>query len=423
MKQTGLTIARRDFEAVKGRVRFARRPYGCLFLVRPGYFVQEDLAAALAGLGVRVTPVAVAPDEGKAAFLERLLVAILTHRPDFVLTLSHTGVDAEGTLIGLLGELRLPLASWLLDSPDLLLAGHPELAADHVAIFSCDAGALPAITAMGYRHVAYLPLAAAADRLDGPGDRPSTPATGVCFLGEDFLAETGRRLRAGRFGRDLLGLYKRLAERLRQRPCREMWRLFGAGEDQALARYQALSPEGRRDFDLTVLCRATTRTRATVLAGVLPFAPLVVGPATWKTTMRPHAGWTWHPPVRDPAAVAALFRDAAVNLNITSAHMHGAANQRLFEVPAAGGFLLTDAGPQVEALFEPGREVATYAGPEAVGEACARYLADAPARAAMIRAARRRIRHEHTYGHRAAAMLQALKAMVRSAEGGPADLP
>lgn len=408
--QTGLTIARRDFEAVKRRARFARRPYGCLFLVRPGYFVQEDFAAALAGLGVRVTAVAVDPGEGKAAFLRRLLAAILAHRPDFVLTLSHTGVDAEGTLVSLLGELRLPLASWLLDSPDLLLAGHPELAADHVAIFSCDAGALPAIRDLGYRQVHYLPLAVAADRLDGPDDLPPTPGVRVCFIGEDFLAETGRRLRAGRFGRDLLGVYKALAARQCRRPSREIETLFSAHEGKARTRYQAFSPERRRDFDLAVLCRATTVTRAAVLAALCPFAPLVVGPATWKTTLGRHAGWTWQPPVREPAAVAELVRNAAVNLNVTSAHMHGAQNQRVFEVPAAGGFLLTDASAQLESLFEPGREVAVYAGPEDAAEACARALADAPARAAMLRAARRRLRHEHTYGHRAAAMLHVLKA-------------
>jgi spore maturation protein CgeB len=411
----GLTIARRDFEAIRRQTRFARRPYSCLLLARPDYFVTQDIAAGLAGLGVRVTALPVSPDEGKAAFLERLLAALLASRPDFVLTLSHTGVDAEGTLVSLLGDLGLPLASWLLDSPDLLLAGHPRLAADHVAIFSCDAGAVPAIRALGYRHVHFLPLAAAPAQL-AAGNRPRPPSpvpeARVSFLGEDSLAETARRLRAGRFGRELLGAYKALAERQLAGGAREVAALFQPDETTLCARYRALSPERRRDFDLAVLCRANTRYRAAILARLLPFSPLVVGPSTWKRTLRHVAGWHWHPPVHDPAFTAALFQGSTVNCNVTSRHMHGAPNQRVFDVPAAGGFLLTEAGPQLEALFEPGREVAVYAGPGDVLGQCRRYLHDEPARMALLRAGQRRIEHEHTYGHRAAALLAALKTLV-----------
>jgi len=91
--------------------------------------------------------------------------------------------------------------------------------------------------------------------------------------------------------------------------------------------------------------------------------------------------------------------------------MHGAANQRVFDVPAAGGFLLTEASPQLEALFEPGRELATYAGPDDVSDQCARFAADPAARAAITTAARRRIALEHTYAHRAARRLATLKAL------------
>jgi spore maturation protein CgeB len=413
-KEIGLSIARRDFEAVKRQRRFARRPYGCLLLARPGYFVQEDIAAALAGLGVRVTPVPILPEEGTEAFLERLLRAILASRPDFVLTMSHTGVDSEGTLVALLGELRLPLASWLVDSPDLILAGHPELAADHVVIFSCDAEALPAIRRLGYRHAHFLPLAAATARL-AAGDRPRPPVPAltarISFLGEDFLAETARRLRTGRFGRELLGAYKPLAERWLASATREVATLFTPGEAALREQYLGLSPEQRRDFALIVLCRATTRYRAAILSAVLSLAPLVAGPSTWKRTLRQATGWHWHPPVHDPAFVAALFQGSAINLNATSAHMLGAANQRVFDVPAAGGFLLTDAGQHLGTLFEVGPEVAVYNGPADVLDQCQRYLHDEAARSAITRAARRRIEHEHTYGHRAAAMLHALKTL------------
>ena len=81
-------------------------------VVRQGYFAQTELLAALGELGVRMAAVPVgARGDDKAAFLDRLAQAILGHRPDFVLTLSHTGIDPEGSLVSLLADLNLPLAS------------------------------------------------------------------------------------------------------------------------------------------------------------------------------------------------------------------------------------------------------------------------------------------------------------------------
>ena len=411
----GLTIARRDFEAVRRTPRFAKRPYGCVVLVREGYFAQTELLAALAGLGVRTVAVPVgARGDAKAAFLDRLLQAILAHRPDFILTLSHTGVDPEGDLVTLLADLRLPLASWLLDSPDLLLASSPQLADAGTVIFSCDAGALNAIRGMGYRHVHFLPLAASPGRL--VADPPSPPAAfaaTVSFVGDSFVAETGRRLKSGRFGRELVRWYPVLARRMLARPERSIEALATPEESRLLARYQALTPAARRlDFALAVACRANTAHRAAILSRLIPFCPLIVGPANWRTVLGPEkTTWRWLPPLYDDDRIAALFRSSLVNCNITSRHMHGAANQRVFDVPAAGGFLLTEASPQQEALFEPGRELATYAGPDDVSDQCARFAADPAARAAITTAARRRIALEHTYAHRAARMLATLKAL------------
>lgn len=407
-----LTIGRRDFEAIRRGSRFARRPYACLVLRREGYPVYDDLTTALEGLGLRTFPVPVGRAQTKGAFLEQLVQTIVAVRPDFVLTLSHTGVDQEGTLVSILADLRLPLASWLLDSPDLILAPYPEAVSDQVVIFSCDAGALAAIRRAGYRHVHYLPLAAAPGLLAGPGPDGPGLAWPVSFIGEDYVAETGRRLRAGHFDRALLGCLKPLAKRLIAGPTRDLASLFSPDEASLLARYLDLSPARRRqDFELALLCRANTLYRAAVLSRLLPLGPLVVGPPTWKSLLRAGEDWHWRPSVYDPAVVAALYRTATVNMNITSIHMHGAQNQRLFDVPAAGGFLLTDWSPQLEGLFDPGSEVATYAGPTDARQQCERYRQDATARASIIQAARRRIEHEHTFGHRVASLLHTLKAM------------
>lgn len=409
----GLTIARRDFEAIRHMPRFAKRPYTCLLLVRERYFAQTELLAALTGLGVRTVAVPVgARGDAKAAFLDRMARAILAHRPDCVLTLSHTGIDQEGSLVSLLADLRLPLASWLLDSPDLLLAHAAHLANDQTVLFSCDAGALDDLRALGYPRVHYLPLAASTGRMVArPPAAPSDYAATVSFVGESFAAETGRRLRTGRFGRELVRCYPALARRLLDRRARTVEALFDPDEAGLLARYRALTPASRRlDFALAVACRANTGHRKAILSRLLPLSPLIVGPANWRSLLGKTASWHWLPPQYDDDRITALFRASMVNCNITSVHMHGAANQRVFDVPAAGGFLLTEASPQLADLFEPHTECAIYTGANDVLETCRRFTADPATRAAITAAARRRIEREHTYAHRAARILAALKA-------------
>jgi hypothetical protein len=81
-----------------------------------------------------------------------------------------------------------------------------------------------------------------------------------------------------------------------------------------------------------------------------------------------------------------LHAAATVSFNCS---LNGDLNQRVIEVPAAGGCLLTDRlAPQagLEILFEPGRDLELYDGPEELVERARALLAD-PARAAAIAAA------------------------------------
>ena len=85
--------------------------------------------------------------------------------------------------------------------------------------------------------------------------------------------------------------------------------------------------------------------------------------------------------------------------------MKGAVNQRVFDVPATGAFLLTDYREQVENLFEPGREIICYHSPEEATDLARRYLARPQDRLAVAAAARARILAEHSYEHRVRALM------------------
>jgi spore maturation protein CgeB len=85
-------------------------------------------------------------------------------------------------------------------------------------------------------------------------------------------------------------------------------------------------------------------------------------------------------------------------------------NMRLFEATGAGTMLLTDEKSNVPELFEPGREVETYAGEDELVEKIVHYLEHDDERSAIARAGQERTLREHTYGHRMRELVGLLEA-------------
>jgi spore maturation protein CgeB len=101
-----------------------------------------------------------------------------------------------------------------------------------------------------------------------------------------------------------------------------------------------------------------------------------------------------------------FYQLSKVNLNITSAQMKGGLNQRVFDVPASGSFLLTDAKREATELFEPGKEIVTYHDPEEAKELALWYLERPSEREKISTAARKVVLQRHLYRHRLPVLVQ-----------------
>lgn len=75
-------------------------------------------------------------------------------------------------------------------------------------------------------------------------------------------------------------------------------------------------------------------------------------------------------------------------------------NLRLFEATGTGALLLTDWKENLREMFEPGKEVATYRGPEECIEAVSYYLEHEDARASIAHAGQQRTLRDHSYTQR-----------------------
>jgi spore maturation protein CgeB len=77
-----------------------------------------------------------------------------------------------------------------------------------------------------------------------------------------------------------------------------------------------------------------------------------------------------------------------------------AGNMRLFEATGVGAFLLTDFKENLDTLFAPEREVATWRSIDECLTAIGRYIGDHNGRAAIAHAGQARTMTQHTYRHR-----------------------
>lgn len=386
-----------------------------LLLLTSSYFLLGEIKTACERLGVPHLLVDLNAREVTAErFVTLIRKACADFRPDVVLTVNHLGVDREGVLYALLREMGLPLVSWFVDNPEFILPIFPKPDPDLTLVLTWDADSLEAVRAHGFRHVFWLPLGADTERFR-PGAAPVDAAKGaqwrarVSFVGNSMLVKTMRRLEAARATPGLLGGFGELARGFGPSGERGVRAHIAATRPDLMAELDALDVLRRTAYETALVWQSTLMYRLGCVARTLPHTPLIAGDPGWAELLKGRTDYRLTPEINYYEELPGFYPLSEVNFNCTSLQMKGAVNQRVFDVPAAGAFLLTDHRRQVERLFEPGTEVALYYSQDEIPGQLARYLADPALRARIAAAGRARVLAEHTYEHRLSAMLAVME--------------
>ncbi len=393
------------FASAKPRVLFFDRPY---FLTREIKNALTRLETPWTGLPVPVS------DRGSTAFIEELLRRVLEFRPDFILTVNHFGLDREGRLSELLERLHLPLASWFVDNPHLILSRYPGLAREGTTLFTWDADTVSSLRSIGFPETHYLPLATDAGLfVPGRTAGPEAWRAEVSFVGDSMIRAVADSLAACAAVPALSELtrrYREVACGFGAAPERGVDVYLAGAEPELAAGLRALPDLSQRlAGESLVTWEATRQYRWACVTALAPFAPVVAGDVPgWREAFTGASAARLLPNLDYYADLPRFYPMSRVSLNCTNRQMKGAVNQRVFDVPACGGCVLTDRREQLFGLFEPGREVLTYDGPEEVAECTARLLADGDLRHRVSHAARARILAEHTYDRRLAELLRVM---------------
>jgi len=99
------------------------------------------------------------------------------------------------------------------------------------------------------------------------------------------------------------------------------------------------------------------------------------------------------------------MRDSVISLNFANSRGSNQIKARTFEVPGAGGFLMTEYAPGLERYYEIGKEIEVFDNPAVLIQKCRYYLANPRERDSIARAGYERTRQQHTYEHRLSELL------------------
>lgn len=360
-----------------------------VLILRSQYWLDGACEAAARALGWPVVAIPM-PMEGTQSReqIAHFLDALVNLRPDFILSINLAGMDIAGMWARFFDDLRVPYVAWFVDNPRTIIMDRTAYASPHAIALTWEEAYAEYLRRAGFAKVYWLPLAADATLFNaGPADTSVHPPA---FVGNSMVEYAERAWGPVREQ----SLLNRIAASAFERGAvtREN---IGEGLDAIIGDTNAeLNAEQRRHLEMLFFLEGTRCLRHSAMQALAAEGVEVYGDDGWAAVVA-----NARPAIHYFNALPAFYRDCVVNLNFTSIQMPSAVNQRVFDCPAAGGFLLTDRQGDLLRLFSED-EVVDFSTIEECREKLRFYRQESMARRKIVERARRRILAEHTYAHR-----------------------
>lgn len=361
-------------------------------------YIISDVVAAFRNLGHEVK-VLEPRKKAVAAFrqIEKMAGELNSFRPDLIFTLNNLEI-----IPGLLKEAQIPYAVWFIDHP--LFWSKPSSLSlsvtDYAYIFVWERFYLDLLKDVGFKNVHWLPLATN-HRIFKEGEVLKKFECDISFVGESMTHYLDKLLSPSPLtllseDRIKVKVFDSLInESIRQK------------QKEPLGDIESIFEQLEQELGETISFRDEYQRKLFLLnlevAGMSAYRREMIKALSSKFNLSLYGDEGW----KDIEGVnfcgrlnyldaPALYRASKINLNITKAHSPKAINQRLFDVPGAGGFVLTDFREDLRLLFDED-EVAYYQDKEDLIEKVRFYLSHPGQRERIARQARKRVLARHTY--------------------------
>lgn len=371
------------------------------------YFLNREVEKAIKGLDHRLARIKGKKDERPGEITGRLIEMIVDFKPDFIIAINHLGFDEEGLLTSFLKSVEMPVASWYVDSPNLILRAFEKNVSPYVSLFLWDKSYIKDMKKMGFEYVEYLPLATDENvfkLFKLSLEDIKRYGCDISFVGNSMVKPARENLEKVKKG--LHPLVEKMAQILCQSRI-SFDEILGDIENGDLIKINNFTPRERLDFETATLWRATLLYRLSCIEALKDFNPVIHGDSGWRKLVS--RCFSIKSQLSYYQEIPLFYNACKINFNATSLQMKDAVNQRVFDVPACNGFILTDHQEAIEELFEVGEEVITYKDRDEIPELVRFYLDNPEERKMIAKRARERVLKEHTYKQRLSRIIQIMK--------------
>jgi hypothetical protein len=162
------------------------------------------------------------------------------------------------------------------------------------------------------------------------------------------------------------------------------------------------------------------RRRIDVLSALPRGSLRIFGRSEWADEKNPLVSCYSGRSIQYGPDLSSVYYHCLINVNVFHAQCIDSTNSRVYDVLAAGGFLLSEDRPVLHREFEVGRHLDTFSTPEEAAEKVDYYLAHPTEREAMAREGQRHVLAHHTFADRCRRLLALARPFVGRAEAGRA---
>ncbi len=392
-----------------------------ILLITSKYFLMGELVRACEISNIE-HKLLILEDEKmlKEEFVRTLLEEVAQFQPDCVLTMNHLGVDREGVLTDLLARLELPLVSWFVDNPHLVLSSYPKLSCDWLTIFTYDSDNIPSLNQAGYDYVYYLPLGTDPERFNPKNHQKPFDKkwkSNISFVGNSMITKVSSALGRADIPNELLKEFEKIATAFIKSKSHSVLTCLEESFQELMPFYNALPTiENKLAFETAITWEATRIYRFNCVSKIFDYNPLIVGDSAWLDAMNDYektqnkkVNFNYFDTLSYYSELPQFYCHSKINFNTTSQQMKNAVNQRIFDVPATNSFVITDWRSQMDNLLESGKEIVSYKSTEEIPELIKFYLKNEQNRMKIVEAGRKRIISSHTWQHRLNTIIETVK--------------
>ncbi len=382
-----------------------------VLIINSGYFLIKDLAQGLVENNHEVkfiqlyekTPVnpslSAANKQARANFLDDFLLLLVKFKPDFILTVNLIGFDEDGILVELLEKFKILAVNWFVDTPLGILNNNKKFNSSSIFSFCWEKSYLKPFRKTFPKHqIEYLPYAT-----NYTGKEVFKNSLGfyeISFVGNSMIEATNDWREKANLEEELI---RKMLSELSQDPCNNYQNF-----EKIIKKYQI---EGF--YNITYLQFLSTmiyRHESFKYLEKNQIKAQIFGDSNWQklnfAIHQVNKGLNYY------SETPQLYKNSKISLNLTSTQMKTALNQRIYDVFALGGFLLTDYREDLD-LVLPELEIANFRSLAELKDKIKFYLSHDSQRRSLALKAQTLILSSHRYQNRIKSMIEILKKYYR----------